>query len=792
MCSQIFRRDLPHWRARNFKDYSFVRYELLDIERDPSLQGFDGQQFDLILAANVLHATSDLKQSLRHVQSLLVPNGTLILLEGTAPQCWVDITFGLTEGWWKFSDTALRSSYPLLAQQGWLSLLDEVGFVESVAIPSDNEQMLEQAVIISRKDAREDTSWLIFTDDHGVGKQLGEVLEQNGQHAVFVSPGAEYRELSKDHWQINPSDGDDFKRLLVEAPNGYEKIVHLWSLQESVINSDKLNLESIEITHCETALHLVQALTENHQEKMSSFWLVTQNAQPLNTLTNAPLAVAQTPLWGLGRVIALEHPELWGGLIDLASKADGKETAAQILLEVSQSDGEDQVGWRDGQRYVCRLKRTGQPAPVKSTDLKTGAYLITGGLGGLGLKVAHWLVEQGARYLVLISRHSLPDRTSWASLPEDHPANGQVRQIQAIEKMGVTVIVEFADVTDMVRMKEVMQHFGKNVPPLRGVIHAAADLSSWKLKNMPLKAMQAMFKSKITGTLVLHQFTKDLNLDFFVLFSSTTALWGSNDLGHYAAANSFLDGFAHYRRSLGLPAISINWGTWDQMRIATKEDQNVVAGFGLKQMPSEQALAILGKLINTDLSQLVVASVDWNVLKPVYEAKRHRPFLEYVGQPEAVVRHPLPQKASDKKSNLLTRFQTARPADRSQLITEFVRDQVAIVLDFAPGQNIDIQQGLFEMGLDSLMAIELKNHLETGIEQSLPSTLIFNYPTIKDIVKYLETRLQSVSEKIESEKAISGSSPIPLERTKADVTDTTDLSEDELADLLMNKLKQIK
>ncbi len=777
--------------GEKFGSYSFVRYELLDIERDPSLQGFDGQQFDLILAANVLHATSDLRQSIKHTQSLLSPNGILVLLEGTAPQRWVDITFGFTEGWWKFSDTNLRPSYPLLSQQGWLSLLSEVGFAESVAIPSDNEQMLEQAVIISQCKGSRDANWLIFTDDTGVGEQLGELLKQRGQYPVFVSAGADYRILSRDHRQINPSDGNDYKRLLAETPEPFEKIVHLWSLQKSDGSQELSSLEATQIRGSESALHLVQALLDDNHGKMPSVWFVTQDAQPIGASTKPSIAVAQTPLWGLGRVIALEHPELWGGLIDVASKDEAKVSAAALLSEISASDGEDQVGWRDGQRYVHRLTQTGQPVSVKSADLKNGAYLITGGLGGLGLRVAHWLVEQGARYLVLTSRHGLPDKASWASLPEGHPAQAQIRAIQAMEELGARVIVESADVSDIVRMKEVFQDFGKDIPALRGVIHAAADLSNWKLRNMPLEALQSMFKSKVTGTWVLHQLTKDMDIDFFVMFSSTTALWGSNALAHYAAANSFLDGFAYYRRSLGLPAISINWGTWDQMRVASKADQKAVAEFGLKQMPSEQALAILGKLMNADLPQFVVASVDWSVLKPVYEAKRHRPFLEHVGQRKVVAIQALSQKASEKKSNFLVKFQMARPAERSQLMTEFVRDQVIHVLDFAPGQNIDIQQGLFEMGLDSLMAIELKNHLEAGIEQSLPSTLIFNYPAIKDIAKYLETRLESIPEKVETEKASQESSTSDG-ITKTTITDTTDLSEDELADLLLNKLKKIE
>ncbi len=303
-------------------------------------------------------------------------------------------------------------------------------------------------------------------------------------------------------------------------------------------------------------------------------------------------------------------------------------------------------------------------------------------------------------------------------------------------------------------------------------------------------AMHSMFKPKLLGTWILHQLTEKMDLDFFVLFSSTTALWGSNDLGHYAAANSFLDAFAHYRRGLGLPAISINWGTWDKMRVASREEQKTVAGFGLKQMPSERTLEILGQLINTDLPQSVVASVDWRLLKPAYEAKRHRPFLEHVGQKESAAQRAAAQKASGPKSNFLQRWQQARPADRSQLVTEFVRDEVKRVLDFSAEQDFDIHQGLFEMGLDSLMAIELKNHLENGIEQSLPSTLIFNYPAIVDIARFIGTKLQSASS--ETDKPSQPDSAAPVDAARVTVTDTSDLSEDEVANLLMNKLKQIE
>ena len=275
--------------------------------------------------------------------------------------------------------------------------------------------------------------------------------------------------------------------------------------------------------------------------------------------------------------------------------------------------------------------------------------------------------------------------------------------------------------SDVTHMTEIMHGFGSSMPPLRGIVHAAADLSNWAINDMPLDAFQAMLKPKVTGTWIPHSLTKEMDLDFFILFSSTTALFGSHGLGHYAAANHFLDGFAHYRHAQQLPALSINWGTWDKMRAATMEERRKVAEFGLQQMPSEQTLKVLGQLINSHRQQIVVAAVDWNRLKSAYEIKRNRPLLAQLGSSQPEIKRKSTEKAPAKEPAFLQKYVNTRQADRPDVLTAFVRNEVSQVLGMTANQSPDLHQGLFEMGLDSLMAIELKNHLEVGIGQSLPS-----------------------------------------------------------------------
>jgi SAM-dependent methyltransferase/acyl carrier protein/NADP-dependent 3-hydroxy acid dehydrogenase YdfG len=793
---------------QRFGAYPFVRYQLLDIERDPLEQGFALHQFDIIVAANALHATRDLRRTLHHVQELLAPGGLMVLLENTRPQRWVDLTFGLTEGWWKFTDMDLRPSYPLLSRRRWLDVVQELGFTECAAIPA--EDSIGDAVIVARgpqvaqnaagggRGAAAETEsagpWVIFADGGGIGEQLAGLLQERGERCLLVFVGQSYEAGEAGQFRINPACRADFEQLfqaVLESTQGpCRGVVHLWSLDavkpaEATVDS----LGAAQVLGCGSVLYLVQALVGGGGSGAPALWLVTRGAQPVGAVAE-PLEIGQTPLWGLGRVIALEHPQLWGGLVDLDAHSSAMENATRLLAEICQPDGEDQLAWRGGQRHVARLVRTGPLTPQPGRFRGDGTYLITGGLGGLGLKVASWLAQQGARHLVLTGRRGLPQRGKWATLSEASEAFHQVAAIEAIEALGATVSVEAADVSDMARMSALLAHIDQSARPLRGIVHAALDVSSWKLREMPLDGLLAMLQPKVIGTWVLHQLTRGRELDFFVLFSSTTALWGSAELAHYAAANLFLDGFAHYRRALGLPALSINWGTWDIMRMASAEERGRIAQFGLRVMPSEQALAVLGDLLgSTDMAQVTIAAVDWNVLKPLYEAKRQRPFLQCIatrvrsnGTPPTTLQ---PQ--------LLHQLKRAAPGESRNLLVAHIRSEVAQVLGMDPDRPIDVHRGLFELGMDSLMSIELKGRLEASVGQSLPSTLVFNYPTVNDLAAYLATNV------LRAEAAASGTAAVAAATTLQQPRDeqltvgpeADKLSEDQIAELLVRKLDRL-
>ena len=213
------------------------------------------------------------------------------------------------------------------------------------------------------------------------------------------------------------------------------------------------------------------------------------------------------------------------------------------------------------------------PSPGNLQLLPEASYLITGGLGGLGLKLAQWMSEHGAGHLILTSRRGMPNRDQWSELADHPDFQQQIEAIVEIEARGTQVTCVAVDVSDVEGMTDLFHQHGTS---LRGVFHLAAALEFWTVDEMPTDGLTTMMRSKATGGWLLHQLSQELQLDYFVLFSSTTALWGVSRMAHYAAANTFLDALAHYRKSLGQPALSINWGTWEEMRIASTQEQQVV------------------------------------------------------------------------------------------------------------------------------------------------------------------------------------------------------------------------
>jgi len=693
--------------------YPFVRYRLLDIEKDPAEQGFTYGRFDVVIAANVLHATTDLRRSVANAVRLLAPGGLLVALEGTRPERWVDVTFGMTEGWWKFSDTELRPNYPLLAKNKWLELLGDLGVGDaSIEEPlaGANQALLTGHAGTGKTSAGR---WLLAGDDAELKTELAARIQQAGGSAEGgASPAGEF-----DH------------------------VIYLAGADSSAVLS--------------LAHEIIQSTA-----KKPRLWLVTRGAQPIPA-GSSKIVVAQAAVWGLARSLALEHPEFWGGVLDLDPDASAAECAASVVDSVLHPDGEDQAAFRSGERYVPRLMRCPAPDSPTYRFSAEAAYLITGGLGSLGLTVARWMAENGARKLVLAGRRGV--RTS-----------RQAQAIQEIEAMGAVVRTATLDIADPGQLREFAGTFASG--ELRGIVHAAAVFDWSTVAEMTPKVFASVTRPKIAGAWALHEWSKSLALDFFVMFSSTTSLLGSRSLAHYAAGNQFLDALAHYRAAEGLPALTINWGTWDEMGETSDEQRQAYRQLGLYPMRSALALNALGRLLNSTVTQAVVAEIGWDVLRPIYEARRRRPLLSALSTPTAN-KAIAPVKAA--RPGLAAAVAAVSGREHQEIVTAFVREHAASVLGLRPDE-VDVGSGLFEMGMDSLMCVELKGRLQQGSGLELPSTLTFNYPSVRALTGYLLQKLAPALPVTEQRQ----------ERQEAAVC-TDNRSEDELATLLADTLRTL-
>ncbi|MEO7275590.1 MAG: SDR family NAD(P)-dependent oxidoreductase [Vicinamibacterales bacterium] len=355
------------------RDYPFVEYQLLDIERTPEEQGFAPGSFDIVLAADALHATKDLRECVQHVRHLLRPEGLLILLELMRPSRYLDLVFGLLKDWWRFEDDARRGGHPWLSRTGWRGLLGSNGFDDVVTV-SDTRATGEtfQAVVLARaadvsnpadlplsrlRPEREaGQRWLIFADAGQVGSGVAALLQARGDDVTVIRAGEVFSLSGPGALMIRPDSAEEMRALLAWLSGDAFSVVHLWNLDagdpaeagpDALIGAERLG--------CVSLLHLVQAVATTGQGTPPRVWVVTRGAQQMPGETDVP-HVAQSSVWGLGRVIANEHPPLRCTLVDLDPSPGGASTAAAALCrELTADDAEQEVGLRGTSRYVPRL-----------------------------------------------------------------------------------------------------------------------------------------------------------------------------------------------------------------------------------------------------------------------------------------------------------------------------------------------------------------------------------------------------------------------------------------------------
>ncbi|UMP03508.1 NmvAIII [Amycolatopsis sp. EV170708-02-1] len=473
-------------------------------------------------------------------------------------------------------------------------------------------------------------------------------------------------------------------------------------------------------------VQLIQALGDAGHD--APLWILTRGAVttgPRDPLTNP----VQAHAWGVGRVAGLEHADRWGGLIDLPAEFD-EAAAGRLCAVLAGAGAEDQLAIREPGVLVRRLVRAARTGKPDRTWRPSDTVLLTGGTGVLGTHIVRWLAGNGAARIVLPSRRG--------------PAAPGMPELTAeLAGQGVELIPAECDVADRAALEDLVSRVRRSGPPIRAVIHAAAQIGLGSLDETTLADFADVVGAKADGAGHLDEIFRDDDLDAFVLFSSIAGVWGSGDHGAYAAANAFLDALAARRRAEGRTATSIAWGVWaaanpwDTDRAIEGIDNDQLRRRGLPLMDPALAFTALQHVLDHDETTLTVAHVDWAKFVPVFTSTRARPLFDDLPDVQGAVQAGTVPEAAG--SDLARRVAAA--ADGERLVLDLVRAQVTVVLGHSAPDAVAPARPFKEMGFDSLTAVELRNKLTAATGVRLPATMVYDHPSPAALARYVHAQL---------------------------------------------------
>ncbi|WP_079017129.1 phthiocerol type I polyketide synthase PpsB [Mycobacterium tuberculosis] len=503
---------------------------------------------------------------------------------------------------------------------------------------------------------------------------------------------------------------------LLDALRGVDNVLYA-----PPVPGELLDIESAyQVFHATRRLAAAMVASSATAISPPKLFIMTRNAQPISEGDRANPGHAV--LWGLGRSLALEHPEIWGGIIDLDDSMPAELAVRHVLTAAHGTDGEDQVVYRSGARHVPRLQR--RTLPGKPVTLNADAsQLVIGATGNIGPHLIRQLARMGAKTIVAMARKpgALDELT------------------QCLAATGTDLIAVAADATDPAAMQTLFDRFGTELPPLEGIYLAAFAGRPALLSEMTDDDVTTMFRPKLDALALLHRRSLKSPVRHFVLFSSVSGLLGSRWLAHYTATSAFLDSFAGARRTMGLPATVVDWGLWKSLADVQKDATQISAESGLQPMADEVAIGALPLVMNPDAAvATVVVAADWPLLAAAY---RTRGALRIVDD-----LLPAPEDVGKGESEFRTSLRSCPAEKRRDMLFDHVGALAATVMGMPPTEPLDPSAGFFQLGMDSLMSVTLQRALSESLGEFLPASVVFDYPTVYSLTDYLATVLPELLE----------------------------------------------
>jgi phthiocerol/phenolphthiocerol synthesis type-I polyketide synthase B len=615
---------------------------------------------------------------------------------------------------------------PGMSQAKWVRGEDDAQAQATSVVPAEWQcELTWQARPLSAVQPPADGPWLV----------VGDVVGDLEGGAVL---GAEIRRQLGEDASVSVADG------LPDSLGGVRNVLYAPDVSSTPFDAG----EGYRLFN--EARKLIAALTAT--ATLTKLFILTRNAQPI--VEGDRSNPAQAVLWGLGRTVALEHPEIWGGMVDVDATVPAELAVQYLLTETGTEGGEDQIVYRAGARHVPRLRQRNMRAASAAELTADTTHLVIGATGNIGPQLIEQLAVMGAKTIVAVSRN---------------PGCSLDQLAATLAGNGTTVLTVAADASDEAAMSALFDRFGADLPPLGGVYLAAFGGGPMTLRDMTDDDVAEMFRPKLDVVSLLHRLSLNQPVRQFVLFSSISGVLGSRWLGHYAATTTFLDAFAYARRAAGLPGTAINWGLWKSLGDSqTGQARQVTLESGLEPMADDIAIQALRSAIATGAPvRCTIVAADWNRLATAYRTRTALHIVDDILPPESTsdaVRMPT--------AEFRERLRDCDPILRRDLVLDHVGALVVAAMGLESPQLLDRSAGFFQLGMDSLMSVTLQRSLSESLGELLPASVVFDYPTVEALAGYLATRLPELDEITDQDS----------------VDDYDDLTEDELLQQLSERL----
>lgn len=498
----------------------------------------------------------------------------------------------------------------------------------------------------------------------------------------------------------------------------------------------KNDLKDYSVTPLKGLLYLIKEVQRVNMDRKIKIKVLTKNVQERENVGDINLL--QAPLWGLSKVLSIEAPTIYGGIIDTDQDSLGSEALVEELMRTECNE----VKLVNGVRYISRLKKHGKQLSNTKEKMpavkvkEQSSYIITGGTGAVGMIYAEKLIMQGAKYLILICRKN--------------PSKEVQRKIDQWKENGINIQLVMADICHSEELNREIDNVLKQMPDVRGVVHAAGVLKDGLIMDQEWDDFSSVLNPKIVGTINIYQILEKQPLEFFIMLSSMTSVVGNMGQGNYASANYFLNIFANYLQAKGISSYAMCWGPWQSsgMAISNASIDKNLSNMGIRPIHPETGGRIIEQFFERPFKNIMIADIDWEKMDKNSEGDWQKMFLTELSS--EFIRN---DTSENKEESLIDDLIQLEQTERKELLLNILSNKFAKIMGYGAGDVPLGNVGLREQGADSLMIFSMRSTVNKLLSIDIDVSAFFNYPTLLDLVDYLLENFLNPQPIVEKENA---------------------------------------